>query len=126
MRPGCLRLVVDFISGAGIHDVGHCLVVIFRFANVLGDQSVADDPSPGSEIDRTHVGVFEVLGFALECDCDGGQVLKGTVEDTAFFPYISAADNEDDWTDPDVWRKGNPSFGITIDSEQFAEDCREA
>ena len=27
---------------------------------------------------------------------------------------------------PDVWRKANPSFGITIDAEQFAEDCQEA
>ncbi|WP_199195170.1 MULTISPECIES: terminase large subunit [Pirellulaceae] len=54
------------------------------------------------------------------------QVLDGTVEDTAFFPYISAADVEDDWTTPGVWQKANPSFGITIDAEQFAEDCREA
>ena len=34
--------------------------------------------------------------------------------------------DEDDWTDPEVWQKANPSFGITIDAEQFAEDCREA
>lgn len=54
------------------------------------------------------------------------QVLEGTVEDTAFFPYISAADLEEDWTTPEVWQKANPSFGITIDAEQFAEDCREA
>jgi phage terminase large subunit-like protein len=31
-----------------------------------------------------------------------------------------------DWTNPDVWRKANPSFGVTIDEEQFAEDCKEA
>lgn len=53
-------------------------------------------------------------------------VLDGTVEDTAFFPYISAADIEDDWTSPDIWEKANPSFGITISAEQFAEDCQEA
>jgi phage terminase large subunit-like protein len=22
-----------------------------------------------------------------------------------------------DWTNPDVWRKANPSFGVTIDEE---------
>lgn len=53
-------------------------------------------------------------------------VLDGTIQDPSFFACISAADPDDDWTDPDVWRKANPSFGITIDPEQFAEDCREA
>ena len=54
------------------------------------------------------------------------KVLDGTVQDVAFFAYIAAAADEDDWTDPEVWRKANPSFGVTIDAEQFAEDCREA
>ncbi len=54
------------------------------------------------------------------------KVLDGTIEDPAFFAYIAAAGDEDDWTDPEVWQKANPSFGVTIDAEQFAEDCREA
>ena len=54
------------------------------------------------------------------------KVLDGTIEDSSFFAYIAAAGQEDDWTDPEVWRKANPSFGITIDAGQFAEDCREA
>jgi phage terminase large subunit-like protein len=53
-------------------------------------------------------------------------VLDGTIEDPSFFAYIRAAGPNDDWTDPEVWRKANPSFGITLDAEQFAEDCREA
>jgi phage terminase large subunit-like protein len=54
------------------------------------------------------------------------KVLDGTVQDTAFFAYIAGAAAEDDWTDPEIWRKANPSFGVTIDAEQFAEDFREA
>src|SRR5262245_50241071 len=54
------------------------------------------------------------------------QVLAGVIEDLSFFAFIAAADPEDDWTDPAVWRKANPSFGVTISEEQFAEDCREA
>lgn len=54
------------------------------------------------------------------------KVLDGTVQDAAFFAYIAGAADEDDWTDPQIWRKANPSFGITVDAEQFAEDCREA
>ena len=54
------------------------------------------------------------------------KVLEGTIEDLAFFGYIAAAGDEDDWTDPFVWRQANPSLGVTISEDQFAEDCREA
>lgn len=54
------------------------------------------------------------------------QVRLGVIEDPAFFGFIAAADDTDDWTDPEVWKKANPSFGVTINAEQFAEDCREA
>jgi phage terminase large subunit-like protein len=54
------------------------------------------------------------------------RVLDGTTEDLSFFAYIAAAAQDDDWTDPEVWQKANPSFGVTINSEQFAEDCKEA
>src|SRR5262245_20846968 len=54
------------------------------------------------------------------------QVLAGVIEDLSFFAFIAAADPDDDWTLPEVWRKANPSFGVTISQEQFAEDCREA
>jgi phage terminase large subunit-like protein len=54
------------------------------------------------------------------------QVLDGVIDDPSFFAYIRAAEIDADWRDEQVWRKANPSFGITIDAEQFAEDCREA
>jgi len=53
-------------------------------------------------------------------------VLSGVIHDSAFFPFISAAAPEDDWTDPEVWKEANPSFGITVNADQFAEDCKEA
>ena len=54
------------------------------------------------------------------------QVLAGLIHDSAFFAFIAAAAPEDDWTDPAVWRKANPGFGVTVNEDQFAEDCREA
>jgi len=54
------------------------------------------------------------------------KVQDGTIQDLAFFSYICAAESDDDWTAPEVWRKANPSFGITLSAEQFAEDCQEA
>lgn len=53
-------------------------------------------------------------------------ILKGSVMDTSFYPYIAAADEDDNWEDPAVWRKANPSFGITIKEDQFKSDFLEA
>src|SRR5919106_1716223 len=36
------------------------------------------------------------------------KVLQGTVPDDSWFGFIAAADEGDDWTDPEVWRKANP------------------
>lgn len=46
--------------------------------------------------------------------------------DPTFFAYIRAADPEDDWKDPATWRKANPSFGITINEDDFAAEAKEA
>jgi phage terminase large subunit-like protein len=48
------------------------------------------------------------------------------LQDWAFFALIYEADPKDDWTDPATWQKANPSFGVTIDPQTFAEECREA
>ena len=34
--------------------------------------------------------------------------------DPTFYPVIYGAALEDDWTDPKVWKKANPSLGITV------------
>jgi phage terminase large subunit-like protein len=69
---------------------------------------------------------FDRLSICWEQHEYAEHVLSGLIEDSAFFPYISAAAQDDDWTDPEVWQKANPSFGITLSDDQFAEDCREA
>jgi phage terminase large subunit-like protein len=69
---------------------------------------------------------FDRFSICWEQHCYAEQVLSGLIQDSAFFGFIAAAGPDDDWTDPEIWKKANPSFGITIDSDQFAEDCREA
>jgi phage terminase large subunit-like protein len=55
-----------------------------------------------------------------------GKVLDGSIDDPSFFAYVSAAGPEDNWKSLGVWKKANPSFGITIKADQFEEDCRKA
>ncbi len=54
------------------------------------------------------------------------QILDGTFDDISFFPYIACAEEDDDWTDPKVWEKANPSWGSLIKPEEMAEACAEA
>ena len=54
------------------------------------------------------------------------QVRDGVIEDWSFFGYISAAGEDDDWTDPKLWERVNPSWGVTISADEFAEAANEA
>ncbi len=53
-------------------------------------------------------------------------VLAGRTEDQRFFAYIAEADPSDDWTQPEIWAKANPSLGDTISVDEFEADLREA
>jgi phage terminase large subunit-like protein len=54
------------------------------------------------------------------------RVLADWTVDPTFFAYIRAASPDDDWRSPETWRKANPSFGITINEDDFAAEAREA
>lgn len=41
-------------------------------------------------------------------------IIDGRKNDPTFYPVIYGAAQEDDWTDPNVWKKANPSLGITV------------
>jgi phage terminase large subunit-like protein len=54
------------------------------------------------------------------------KVLEGTVPDDSWFAFIAAADEDDDWTDPEVWRKANPSFGLSVKEDDLARKAEKA
>jgi len=53
-------------------------------------------------------------------------ILEGRKIDPTFYPVIYGADESDDWTDPKVWKKANPSLGITVDIEKVRAACESA
>jgi phage terminase large subunit-like protein len=55
-----------------------------------------------------------------------GKVLDGVLQDDSWFAYIAAADKGDDWTDPEVWRKANPNFGISVKQDDLARKAEKA
>ena len=54
------------------------------------------------------------------------KVLEGVLQDDSWFAYIAAADEGDDWTDPEVWRKANPNFGISVKQDDLARKAEKA
>lgn len=53
-------------------------------------------------------------------------ILEGRKHDQTFYPVICGAAPEDDWTDPKVWRKANPSLGITVGIDKVRAACESA
>ena len=46
--------------------------------------------------------------------------------DESYLPMVFAADVEDDWTSPEVWKRANPAYGVTVKGEYLANECRAA
>ena len=69
--------------------------------------------------DNTNSICWEVHQKALD-------ILEGRKIDKTFYPVIYGAAEDDDWTDPEVWKKANPSLGITVDIEKVQEACDSA
>ena len=53
-------------------------------------------------------------------------IIEGRKIDPTFYPVIYGADEEDDWTDPKVWAKANPSLGITVAIDKVHAACESA
>ncbi|WP_407843695.1 terminase large subunit [Blautia wexlerae] len=53
-------------------------------------------------------------------------ILEGRKIDPTFYPVIYGADEADDWTDPKVWKKANPSLGITVGLDKVKAACESA
>jgi phage terminase large subunit-like protein len=54
------------------------------------------------------------------------KVLEGTVPDDSWFAFIACANEDDDWTDPEVWRKANPNFGLSVKEDDLARKAEKA
>ena len=53
-------------------------------------------------------------------------IIEGRKIDPTFYPVIYGADEGDDWTDPKVWRKANPSLDITVGIDKVRDACESA
>ncbi|SFA71391.1 terminase large subunit [Selenomonas ruminantium] len=53
-------------------------------------------------------------------------ILEGRKIDHTFYPVIYGAKEDEDWTSPEVWKKANPSLGITVGLDKVQVACDSA
>ncbi len=53
-------------------------------------------------------------------------IIEGRKIDPTFYPVIYGADESDDWTNPKVWKKANPSLDITVGIDKVKAACDSA
>ena len=53
-------------------------------------------------------------------------ILEGRKIDPTFYPVIYGAKEDEAWTDPEVWKRSNPSLGITVGIDKVQAACDSA
>ena len=53
-------------------------------------------------------------------------ILEGRKIDQTFYPVIYGAKEDEDWTDSEVWKRSNPSLGITVGIDKVQAACDSA
>lgn len=53
-------------------------------------------------------------------------VRDGVISDPAFLPVIYEASREDDWKDPETWKKANPNLGVSLQMDYMERKFQKA
>jgi phage terminase large subunit-like protein len=54
------------------------------------------------------------------------KVLEKTSKDETYFGIIYTIDDDDDWTDPEIWKKANPNWDVSVMPDHVANLARKA
>lgn len=69
---------------------------------------------------------FNKHGFCYQYRNTCLEILSGLKENPSQFAAIYTLDEDDSWTDPDVWIKANPSLGVTVRREYLEQQVQNA
>lgn len=69
---------------------------------------------------------FDKLSICYEKYDYACKVRDGIIEDESFLPIIYEIDEEDNWTDEDVWAKANPNLGVSVSLDYLRKECKKA
>lgn len=107
--------------------------VIFDELHAQPDRRLFDVMTKGSGFAREQPLHFIITtaGYDRNSICwemhqKADDILRGKKIDATFYPVIYSAADNDDWTSEEVWRKVNPSLGVTVDVETLRVACEDA
>lgn len=107
--------------------------VIFDELHAQKDRRLFDVMTSGSGMAREQPLTFIITtaGFDRNSICyeqhqKAEDILRGKIYDPTFYPVIYSAADDDDWTDPGVWKRVNPSYGVTVSPDAFYAEFENA
>lgn len=99
--------------------------VIFDELHTQPNRKLFDVMTKGSGDARTQPLYFlittagnDTQSIGYEVHQKAEDIIAGRKTDPTFYPVIYGAKEAEDWTDPEVWKKANPSLGITVAMEK--------
>ncbi len=105
--------------------------IIFDELHTQPNRKLWDVLTEGASDARTQPVIFAITtagydrhSICFEMHRYAEQVRDRIIIDPTFMPVIYGAANEDDWLDEEVWKKVNPSLGVTIDIEKLREAAK--
>ena len=77
------------------------------------------------------IAIITTAGFNIGGPCfqlmrSACEVLEGKATDDSLFPLIYTLDEDDDFTDPSVWIKSNPSIDVSIPTTYLAKELQQS
>ena len=108
----------------------HCAVMDELHVQKTDDLVVALQTSMGSRRQPLMVHIttsdFERVSVCNKKHDYASKVRDGIIQDQSFLPVIFEASKDDDWTDPEVWKRANPNYGISVRADYIAHECQRA
>ena len=104
----------------------NCHGVIFDELLGQTDRKLFDTMTKGSGSARRQSLNFVITtagnaktSICYEEHCYALDLLEGRKIDPTYYPVVFSAAEDENWTDPAVWKKVNPSYGITVSEEYY-------
>lgn len=69
---------------------------------------------------------FDKFGFCYSFRKTCLDAISGVIEKDNMFAAIFTIDEDDDWQNPDVWRKANPNLGVSVQEEFISDQIESA
>lgn len=108
----------------------HCALVDELHAHKSSEMLDVLESATGAR-EQPIVVMITTAGFDLHGVCYRERqtvidLLSGKITHDRYFGIIYTIDDGDDWTDPAVWRKANPNYGLSVSEDALAAACEKA